>query len=414
MSHAPTRVLFVSHSAFRNGASILLLDFLRWLRQQVDWDMRILVRGNGPLVDDFRQVAPTSIWRSGAPVLDLLFGNAPSGARRVAEDVIRSIGMPYGRFDLVYANTCAIAPAIPLLASRASALLWHIHELDYALRATLPEEDNTAAFKVATRFVAVSQQVRQTLGDSYGVARDRVDVVHGFVPSDEATAIERRARRQLTLSRLRWPSDACVIGGCGSLGWRKGSDLFLQIAHSVVSKVGAEKVRFLWVGGDDKSGAALEFDHDVNKLQLQHVCHRVPTTAEVANYFSAFDIFALTSREDPYPLVMLEAAENGLPTVCFAGSGGGTEFVADDAGRVVQYLDTSAFANELIRLGACEELRTRLGLCARQKVLSSHRVETQGPKILSSMLSCLTQQVAAVSPIGMEPIGATPNVRDEA
>lgn len=112
---------------------------------------------------------------------------------------------------------------------------------------------------------------------------------------------------------LGWPEDAFVVGGCGSIGWRKGTDLFLQIAHAINRTKGYEKVRFLWVGGEIQNQESLEFSHDAYVLGLQY-CHRIPTTAEVFDFYCAIDIFALTSREDPFPLVMLEAGAHGVPS----------------------------------------------------------------------------------------------------
>jgi glycosyltransferase involved in cell wall biosynthesis len=56
-------------------------------------------------------------------------------------------------------------------------------------------------------------------------------------------------------------------------------------------------------------------------------------------YFAAFDVFALVSREDPFPVVCLEAASLGKPIVCFNSSDGEKEFVENDCGFVVPDLD---------------------------------------------------------------------------
>jgi glycosyltransferase involved in cell wall biosynthesis len=101
------------------------------------------------------------------------------------------------------------------------------------------------------------------------------------------------------------------------------------------------------------------------------------------------DVFALPSREDPFPLVMLEAATHGLPTVCFAQAGGAPEFVGADAGVVVPYLDVDAFAAACAALRDDPARRTALGLEARRRVGAEHGVETQGPKLLRSIERCL-------------------------
>jgi glycosyltransferase involved in cell wall biosynthesis len=383
------RVLFVVHSASRNGASVLLLDFMRWLRTQVDWDLRVLVCGTGPLLDDFRAVAPTTVWRSPGAKLEALFGSGLRQAGRVVDHVFRALGMPRGRFDLIYANTSALAPVVPLLARRSKALLWHIHELEYALRTTLTGDDVGTALNAATRFVAVSLQVRQALVTEYGVQQDKVDVVSGFVRPGGVSAADRTVHRKHVLNRLQWPEDSVVIGGCGTLGWRKGSDLFLQAARSLVADLNVARARFLWIGGDAEGSEALEFERDVRRLGLEKVCVRVASTAEVTQHFCAFDVFALTSREDPFPLVMLEAADLALPIVCFEGTGGSNDFVAGGGGVTVRYADSTAFAVELAQLCASPAARGQHGREARRQLGESHRVEAKGPALLRSMWACL-------------------------
>jgi glycosyltransferase involved in cell wall biosynthesis len=192
------------------------------------------------------------------------------------------------------------------------------------------------------------------------------------------------------LTDLGWPEDAFVVGGCGTPGWRKGTDLFLQIARLIVRDDAKRRACFLWVGGGEATDAdVLQFTHEIQTLGLAQWCRRIPSTADVHDYYSAMDIFALTSREDPFPLVMLEAGMQGLPTVCFSSAGGAPEFVADDAGLIVPYLDLEAFAHSVEALRESSELRRHLGERARDKVKTYYGVKTQGPKLLQSIERCL-------------------------
>ena len=58
----------------------------------------------------------------------------------------------------------------------------------------------------------------------------------------------------------------------------------------------------------------------------------------MAPYYLAADLLVLTSREDPCPLVNMEAMESSLPVVAFQGAGGAPEVLAD-AGICVPYLE---------------------------------------------------------------------------
>jgi len=282
---------------------------------------------------------------------------------------------------------------VKLLKDRGRSVLWHVHELSYALKLTLRDDDLADTFRSATRFIAVSNSVKQTLRSDYGVPAEKIDLVNGFVPFNLLSATDRDARRNRMRDEMGLPRDAFVVGGCGSLGWRKGTDLFLQVAQAIASTSGYDDVHFLWIGGSCKDKESLEFEHDIRHLGLESRCRLVPTADNVLDYYCAMDVFALTSREDPFPLVMLEAAEQCLPVVCFERSGGGTEFVDIDCGVTVPYLDIGRFSAQIIRLHDETRLLERLGRCGQRKVHELYRVEVQGPKLINAAQQCLDESL---------------------
>lgn len=76
--------------------------------------------------------------------------------------------------------------------------------------------------------------------------------------------------------------------------------------------------------------------------------HLVPVKTDAKPYFEMADVFFLSSREDPFPLVMLEAASLGIPMVGFRGTGGIEDFSKDLGSMLIDDLDESEAA-ELIR-----------------------------------------------------------------
>ena len=413
MSASRPRVLLVCHSASRNGATIVLLELLRWLRSRVDWEIDVLMHGRGPLLADFAALAKTVVWRDPTPVLDAVLRGPVRHIRPLVEKVLSRFQLPNKRYDLVYANTIAAAATAMPVARRAKSLLWHIHELTYALRLTLPAAQLDAALALPTRIVAASDAVKRALNTEFGVALDRIDVVDSFTALRAGPLQHREHQRQRVRAALNWPADAFVVGGCGSLGWRKGTDLFLQLAQTLRRKPGTQEVRLLWVGGQPGSRDWLEFEHDRSRLGLDDCCAIVPSTAGVDDYYAAMDAFALTSREEPLGLVALEAAECGLPVVCFQGSGGAEDFVRGDAGINVPYLDVGAFADALLHLRADPAMRSRMASVGRARVDAGYRVETQAPKLLRAMQDCLAQHPHAAGtgePPAADPL-AIPHAR---
>jgi hypothetical protein len=94
------------------------------------------------------------------------------------------------------------------------------------------------------------------------------------------------------------------------------------------------------------------------------------------------DLFCLVSREDPFPLVVLEAAALGKPTVCFQQAGGTPEFCALGGGIAVPYLDVDAMAAVLIELIEGESRRSELGQRAAQLAREQFDIEVMGPRLM--------------------------------
>jgi glycosyltransferase involved in cell wall biosynthesis len=224
--------------------------------------------------------------------------------------------------------------------------------------------------------------VRDYLLDRWGVAESKVSVVHEFI-SLEQERLDRRDARKRVRESLGLSDDDILVGSCGTLDWRKGADLFLQMASLVPAHSQARKIHihFLWVGADLTSLDYWKFNQDAAMAGLREKITVVGSTSRPQDFLAAMDIFALTSREDPFPLVMLEAASMSLPLICFDSSGGGPEFAERDAGLIAPYLDVGAFATHILALAADAGARSRLGANSRGKLLERYTLEHQAPKL---------------------------------
>jgi glycosyltransferase involved in cell wall biosynthesis len=259
-------------------------------------------------------------------------------------------------------------------------LVHHIHELSYTTRELFgATEILKKAVSKTDFYIAASCAVRDFLATEIGVPVARIHVIHEF-PVGARQNDRQNTSRQALRRHLGISDDAFVIGMCGVPEWRKGTDVFVQLAM-FVNKLGGAKCHFVWLGGDLHSHR--EALHDVTQAGLQDICHFLTAVLNPEPYFAAFDLFALTSREDPFPVAMLEAAASGLPIVCFAHAGGAPEFVGHDAGIVVPYLDITAMATACIELLMDGQRRRKLGDNARAKVQSRYTLAVQGPKFLT-------------------------------
>jgi glycosyltransferase involved in cell wall biosynthesis len=281
------KILFVSHSAARSGAPILLLHLMRWLKANTDWSLEILLLRGGPLEDEFLKVAePAKFSRSvgavdvSGRILARLNSNEPRLKKlSKAGGFFRLMANIYsrrfkteskgGKYDLIYANTAATGYALQLLSRFDCPVVTHIHELEYALG--LLEESWKIVRLETDRYIAVSQAVKTNLEVKNHIPAERIDVVYGFVEANR-TPEEDRAARQRIRAQLGVPEDAFVVGAAGTLEWRKGSDLFLELAKiargTSAEEHSAKSPYFVWVGGNLDSAYGKQLLRDTEESGL--------------------------------------------------------------------------------------------------------------------------------------------------
>jgi glycosyltransferase involved in cell wall biosynthesis len=274
------------------------------------------------------------------------------------------------RYDLIYSNTVANEELLQALAWLDCRCVVHVHELEYAIRRVGPK--NKPLRELGDHFIAVSGAVRANLLARHAIPVDRISVVHEAVPASSVRGIEPSQRTE---------GAPAVIACCGVGAPRKGIDLLPRLARGLASAFVDRPFLIRWIGRVDSEW------HDLLHLDLDRLGlgDRVEFLGEVADPRSVLvdsHVFALLSREDPFPLVCLEAAQCGLPVVCFADAGGAPELVEEDAGRVVPYLDVEAMAAAVAEIVGDKEMRARLGQKAQEKVATLYSVDRQAAKIL--------------------------------
>ena len=282
---------------------------------------------------------------------------------------------------LVYSNTVANGRALEALSPLGCPVVTHVHELEFSIR-LYGGPDFEYVKRHTNHFVAVSDAVRSNLVTRHGIPEDKIERIHGFVPTRALPRGDLPTLRRALTAEIGIPENARIVGACGTVEWRKGCDLFLQLGLAIRSRLPAFPVHLVWLGAKPEGIEFYRLQHDLEHAGLTERVHFIGPRANPLDYMVTFDVFALVSREDPFPLVVMEAAALGVPTVCFEGAGGGREFVEEDAGCIVGYLDIDAMAERVLALLNAQELRDRLGRRAQDKVRERHDIDVTAPQLL--------------------------------
>jgi glycosyltransferase involved in cell wall biosynthesis len=299
---------------------------------------------------------------------------------------------------LIYANGLASAKILEFLSFLTCPVICHVHELEGVIR-VLGTEYLGLVQKKASEYIATSHAVKSNLVEGHGIPADKIHVIHGFIPAPEhGVELEGSTIRETIQKELKIPAGAKIVCACGSIETRKGTDLFLRVAARIVRGRTPCPVHFVWIGGRPEK--VRDMLKEVAFLALQDVVHFTGEKSDVMPYLIASDIFLLTSREDPFPLVMMEAALCRNPIICFGESGGAPEFVEQDAGFVVSDFDVIEMSDKIIALISSTSLRNQMGMSAKQKVLSRHGLNLGASKITAIIEEALGVRRASLSAEG--------------
>lgn len=193
---------------------------------------------------------------------------------------------------------------------------------------------------------------------------EKFHVIYNFAPTSDPVFVPRDQIR----GALDIPADALMVLGVGFADLRKGIDLFISTAKEAVGLLQTADIYFVWLGTAPDSESIKWLKHDLEKTDLLKRVRFVSSSVTPQDYYAAADIFFLSSREDPFPNVVLEAMSHGLPVVVFDGSGGAAEAIDSDSGRMVPYLDVGAAAKAIVELCQDGVLRQNLGRAARERI----------------------------------------------
>lgn len=134
------------------------------------------------------------------------------------------------------------------------------------------------------------------------------------------------------------PKEKYIILGV-TFGWgeRKGLDVFLELAN----RLPQDRYQIVLVGTDEAVDKKLP-DSIIS-------IHRTQSQRELAEIYSAADLFVNPTREETYPTVNMEAIACGTPVLTF-GTGGSPEIPDGTCGAVVPCDDVDALESEIHRI----------------------------------------------------------------
>lgn len=341
-ANAP-RIVCVSHDAGFYGAQLLLLHINQVLKTQLGFHVTTVLLGGGDLRGQFAETG------------DIVDFSDPSWREKATPEVIEVRRQAIGRLyqagaRQVICNTSVSGQVVRLFKEAGFTVVVLIHELPKLIRDFNLEEPVREIGRLADRVVFPAAFVRDRFLPIADLDPARTTIrPQGLYRPNPYRERKDEVRTRL-LAEFGFPADARIVVAAGNGDRRKGVDIFCQVAVQVLRD--CPNARFIWIG-DDNTDIAREGKAVLQAAgQAEHVRFTgvVQEPDRYLQLIAGSGLYLMTSREDPFPSVVLDAMDAALPTVGFSDAGGFSELLEAGAGVLVPFENQRAMAQAVTAL----------------------------------------------------------------
>jgi glycosyltransferase involved in cell wall biosynthesis len=275
------------------------------------------------------------------------------------------------RFDVVHTH-CAKAGAVGRLAARRAGVsrivhTFHgfpFHEFQSAARRQAYVSIERRLGRITDVALCVGSGVAAEAIRRQLIAPERVRTIGVAVDGPDRGRASMSARLPQARERARLalglPADATVVGAVGRLTYQKAPEDFL----AAMQELGRPDVIGVWVGGGE---LAERIGRRARRLSGPRVI-LAGERADVLGLLPAFDVFALPSRYEGLPTVIVEAMICGVPVVATAVNAVPDLVVPGETGLLVPPGRPGQLAAAIRYLLDSPELAGRMAAAARARL----------------------------------------------
>ena len=340
------KVILIGHSGGTGGAETLLKNMIKEFRDQ-NTDVVVLVRGKGPIIDSYKELAPTFIIDTMEKTITYI-------------EKLSKIG-----YNSAISNTVTTGDLVPILKNNNIYSINLIHELPGVIHLLKCEERAEIISKDSDLVVFPSEYVRDKFETIAKLKTKSMVKPQGlYMVYDKFN--KEKSKKEI-YSKFNIPKDNFLVVNVGLGEKRKGFDIFFDVAK----KLEKENISFIWVGILNTEMEE-KYSEKIKNMKNLYLPGFINNKEEFMKYYDACDTFLLTSREDPFPSVVLEAFNAERPVIAFKNAGGFQDIVRDNiSGYLVEYENKDEIIEKIKKLKSDEKLRLKLGKGAK-KISKEH------------------------------------------
>ena len=268
--------------------------------------------------------------KTGGPLLDQPRYRELKAACRIVDTYVRAVESPYAarveqavrvlqeiRPDLIYVNSVCAADWCEAGARAGSAVVLHTYEMNMVLPFILGELVTPRVLTWVDMLVGHGRRALDEIQELTGVQVENHLILDIFGDPETILAQGEADVEPPVNARGETPGRGrCRVAMCGTAEERKGPDIFFDLADRL------PQYDFIWIGPWGPPDT-LHNDDVFERFRSRSLDNLYVTglTEHPGAYLRQIDVFVLTSREDPNPLVVAEALLFGKKVVAFSETG---------------------------------------------------------------------------------------------
>ena len=169
---------------------------------------------------------------------------------------------------------------------------------------------------------------------------------------------------------IRIANNKFVIGNIGRLMFQKGQEYLIEAAMMLKNK-GYDFEYHIYGEGEKKD----ELSNLIKRHKLEDTVFLKGYTKDIYSTLKSFDIFALPSRYEGIPYVILEAMKASVPVIATEVGGINEVIMNMINGILIQKEDPNQLAASILKLYDSEKLRNDFTIQARKDFIEKYTIE---------------------------------------
>ncbi len=268
-------------------------------------------------------------------------------------------------FDVIHAHDWLSFPA-GLEARRISGkpLVVHIHATEYDRTGGMSlnrkvYEIERLGMQEADAVIAVSSMTKDILINQYGIAPEKIHVIHNGIDLEDFSEPETTAQKFLALKE----AGNNIVIFVGRITLQKGPDYFVRAAQKVLAYV--PNTYFVIAGSGDMERQIIR-EAAERRLGGNILFAGFLEDAELARLYRAADLFVLPSVSEPFGIAPLESIAHGTPVLISKQTGVG-EIIKN--ALKTDFWDVDEIANKIVAVLRHRSLRNHLAQTSKEELI---------------------------------------------